>query len=134
VNHFLFAHGDSQQPLESTRRVLDEIVTDFITELCFEAARSASQAGRQKIKVDDIKFACRKNPQFLGKIEEVFTKKSDIDKIRKTFDEHDTIITKGGKVAGAVLGSGVEEEPLGAADDDVDMDLGGKNISSGAGK
>lgn len=67
-------------------------------------------------------------------MEEVFNKKNDIDKARKTFNEHDDIITKGGKVGGVVLGSGVEEEPLGAADDDVDMDLGGKSIGSGAGK
>jgi transcription initiation factor TFIID subunit 13 len=114
VEQFLFAHGDHHRNLELTRRVLDELLTDFITEMCFEAHRSAQLAGRQKVKIDDIKFACRKNPQFLGKMEEVFSKKDYIDKARKAVDMSDDKIAKN-----AVK---VMEEPLGDADDDVDLD------------
>lgn len=100
VKHFLHAHGDVPQALDSTVKTLDEIVTDFIIELCFEASRAAQIAGRQKVKVDDVKFACRKNPAFLGKITEVFEKKSFIDEAKKTFDATDDKLTKstGGKV------------------------------------
>ena len=111
VQHFLFAHGDVPNSLESTKRVLDELLTDFITELCFEAHRSAQLAGRQKIKPDDIKFACRKNPEYLGKINETFNKKSEIEQARKLVDQNDDKITK----------SNVKslEEPLGDEDDDA---------------
>jgi len=119
LQHFLFAHGDVPQSLETTKKVLDELITDFITELCFEAHRSASLAGRQKIKLDDIRFACRKNPLYLGKIEEMLDKKSEIDKTRKLMDPNDDKITKSTLKA-------FEEEPLNDADDDVDMDMGGK--------
>ncbi|RDW60836.1 putative transcription initiation factor TFIID subunit 13 [Coleophoma crateriformis] len=116
----LFAHGDVKDSLDLTKRVFDECLTDFITELCFEAHRSAALAGRQKIKLDDVRFACRKNPTYLGRIEEIIGKKSEIDKARKTLDVTDDKITKSSLKA--------MEEPLGEADDDEDSKtLGGKS-------
>ncbi|PBP19489.1 putative transcription initiation factor TFIID subunit 13 [Diplocarpon rosae] len=130
VQHFLFAHGDAHESLESTKRVFDELLTDFITELCFEAHRSASLSGRQKIKLDDIKFACRKNPMYLGKIEETVHKKDEIDKARKLLDQNDDKITKSNVKE-------LVEEPLGDADDDMDIDTrtaGGRSNGTGAGR
>ncbi|KAG4429611.1 hypothetical protein IFR05_014901 [Cadophora sp. M221] len=128
LQHFLFAHGDTPNSLETTKRVLDELLTDFITELCFEAHRSAQLSGRQKIKPDDIKFACRKNPEYLGKINETFNKKTQIEEARKLLDQNDDKITKSNVKA--------MEEPLGDADDD-DIDsrtVGGRSNGTGAGK
>ncbi|PMD27273.1 putative transcription initiation factor TFIID subunit 13 [Hyaloscypha hepaticicola] len=122
---FLFAHGDVANSLEPTKKVLDEIITDFITELCFEAHRSASLAGRQKIKLDDVRFACRKNPLYLGKIQEMLDKKTEIDNTRKLIDSNDDKITKSAVRA--------MEEPLNDLDDDVDMDMGSKGKSVGKG-
>lgn len=116
LQHFLFAHGDSSHSLDLTKRVLDELLTDFITETCFEAHRSAQLAGRQKIKLDDIKFACRKNPLYLGKIQETLDKKAEIDAARKLLDQNDDKITKSNVKA-------LEEEPLNDADDDPELDL-----------
>jgi len=118
VSSCLHSHGDVQQPLELTKKVLDELLTDFITETCFEAHRSAQLAGRQKIKLDDIKFACRKNPQYLGKIEETLDKKVYIDASRKLIDGNDDKITKSSMKA-------MEEEPLGADDDDAETEVRG---------
>ena len=89
VQHFLFGHGDTPLALDATRRVLDELATDFITELCFEAHRAAQVAGRQKVKLEDVKFACRKSPIYLGKIEEIFGRKEIIDKAKKLVDMND---------------------------------------------
>ncbi|PSS27295.1 hypothetical protein M430DRAFT_93493 [Amorphotheca resinae ATCC 22711] len=127
LQHFLYAHGDVPHSLDTTKRVLDELLTDFITELCFEAHRSAQLAGRQKIKIDDVRFACRKNPLYLGKIQEMQEKKDEIDRARKTLDVNDDKITKSNVKA-------LEEEPLGDADDDMDMDtrtIGGKSSVGG---
>lgn len=129
VQHFLYAYGDTPQSLDSTKRVLDELLTDFITELCFEAHRSAQLAGRQKIKLDDIKFACRKNPAYLGRIEEVFEKEAKIKEARKTLDVTDDKITKTGVKA--------MEEPLGDVDDTLDADLktiGARSTETGGGR
>ncbi len=119
MQQFLYAHGDVPQPLEQTKRVLDELLTDFITELCFETGRSAQVAGRQKIKLDDVKFACRKNPVYLGKIKEVLEKKTEIEKARKLVDQNDDKIMKSAKVL---------EEKLGAEDDDPDAMIGVRTI------
>lgn len=67
-------------------RVLDEIVTDFIIEICHEAARAASYAGRQKVKVEDFMFAIRKNPIFLGRVQELMDMEKELKEARKQFD------------------------------------------------
>ncbi len=57
-------------------------------------------------------------------------KKADIDKTRKVFDSNDDKITKS-------TVKGLEEEPLGDADDDVDMDVrtfGGKSTGKSSGR
>lgn len=125
VSRFLFAHGDSHTPLELSKRVLDELVTDFITETCFEAHRSAQLAGRQKIKLDDIKFACRKNPQYLGKIQETLDKKTEIDAARKLVDQNDDKITKSNVKA-------VAEELGDDDDDDLDEEVDRKGGRGGS--
>lgn len=85
---------------------------------------AAQVAGRQKIKLDDIKFACRKNPTYLGKIHDVIDKKDGIDKARKTLDVNDDkIIKTGGKAI---------EEDLGEVDD-VELETataGGKSTGT----
>jgi transcription initiation factor TFIID subunit 13 len=127
VQHFLYSHGDVRGSLDTTKRVLDELLTDFITELCFEASRSAQLAGRQKIKIDDIRFACRKSPAYLGKIQEIQEKKEEIDRARKTLDVTDDKITRSNVKA-------MEEPPLGDADDDMDADAHASRGKGASGK
>ena len=79
----LHGHGDVEAPLPETVRVLDEILTDFMQSVAFEAARAAHYSGRQKIKYEDFEFAFRKNPVFLGKVQEVFEKQKEIKKARE---------------------------------------------------
>ncbi|KAH6666472.1 transcription initiation factor IID, 18kD subunit-domain-containing protein [Plectosphaerella plurivora] len=123
----LYSHGDVRQPLPETVRVLDEIVTEFIQGAAFEAARNASYAGRQKIKWEDFEFAFRKNPAFLGKVQEVFQKKNEIDTAKKIFtkDDEATLMKENagddGKAdkpaAGGAAKTGQDDEELGEADD-----------------
>ena len=125
VSALLYGHGDVPTPLDSTVKVLDEILSDFIINLSLESYLPASIAGRQKVKLDDVKFACRKNPKFLGKIQENIEKKEEIEKARKMADANDDkIMRAGGK------GKGVEEE-LGEGDDDIETaTLGGRSTNT----
>ncbi|CAF3511820.1 hypothetical protein SNK03_011146 [Fusarium graminearum] len=138
----LYAHGDVQNPLPETVRVLDEILTDFMQSIAFEATRAANYSGRQKIKYEDFEFAFRKNPAFLGKVQEVFEKQREIKKAREILrDGEDEIMkdaadeekkrektdtrpggTGGGSAAAASAASRAEEE-LGEADDDAEAEL-----------
>lgn len=129
----LFGFGDAPKSLDSTKKVLDEILSDFVIELCHEAAVPAQLAGRQKIKVDDFKFACRKDPLKLGKIEEVFEKKKKIDDARNmTSIMSDEKLSKRDIKAMA----GKEEEPLGEKDDDEfeTQTIGGRSTGTGRGR
>jgi transcription initiation factor TFIID subunit 13 len=82
----LFAFGDDAQPLPETVRVLDEIVTDYIIETCHAAAQNAALAHRAKIKIDDFKFAMRRDTEKLGKMTEMLAKKKQLDASKKQFD------------------------------------------------
>ena len=137
VAQLLYGHGDVKAPLPDTVRVLDEIVTDFIQGVSFEATRAAHHAGRQKVKFEDFEFAMRRNPRFMGKIQEVFEKKKEIEAARKNFSIEDQLMkdadreekqaekdkekaesSKGTKRPRQMVG----EEELDEGDDDLDVD------------
>lgn len=114
-------------------RVLDEIVTDFIQGVSFEATRAAHHAGRQKVKFEDFEFAMRRNPKFMGKIQEVFEKKKEIEAARKNFNFEDQLFKdadKEEKIAEKKESQAesrgpkkrAREEELDEGDDDIDVD------------
>ena len=86
VRQFLYAFGDDKDPLPETVRVLDEIVTDYIIETCHTAARSAELVGRQKIKVDDFRFAIRNDEIATGRVKELLQIDKELRDSRKQFD------------------------------------------------
>lgn len=106
MTQFLIAHGDSRQPLPETIRILDEILTEFIQGVSFEATRVAQLAGRQKVKYEDFQFAMRKNPVFLGKAAENKELREIIDKQRKVFNEDEMIKEDLGDGAGGPAATG----------------------------
>ncbi|RMJ21167.1 hypothetical protein PHISP_07961 [Aspergillus sp. HF37] len=92
----LLAYGDPSphpsfppEPLPETVRVLDEIVTDFILEMSHGAAQAASYAGRQKVKVDDFRFALRRDESKLGRVQELLRMERELKEARKAFDQND---------------------------------------------
>ncbi|KAJ6016734.1 TFIID-18kDa-domain-containing protein [Penicillium sp. IBT 35674x] len=104
----LLAYGDpsphpsfSSEPLPETVRVLDEIVTDFILELCHGAAQVAHHARRQKIKVDDFRFALRRDPNKLGRVQELLRMERELKEARKAFDQNDDQVAKDAGKKGA---------------------------------
>jgi transcription initiation factor TFIID subunit 13 len=108
VRHLLLAYGDpaphhsfSAEPLPETIRVLDEIVTDFILELCHGAAQVAHHARRQKIKVDDFRFALRRDPNKLGRVQELLRMERELKEARKAFDQNDDQVAKDAGKKGA---------------------------------
>ncbi|KAI9849247.1 MAG: Transcription initiation factor TFIID subunit 13 [Sclerophora amabilis] len=110
----MFAFGDDREPLDETVKILDEIVTDaainsFIIETCHEAAACASYSRRQKIKIDDFRFALRKDPTKLGRVQELLAMDKHLKKWKKLFDENDDKVERGdgiGRMVGDIGGSG----------------------------
>lgn len=125
--------------LPETVRVLDEVATEFIQGISFEATRTAHHAGRQKVKFEDFEYSMRKNSVFMGKIRETFEKKREIDRARHIMNEDDAIIKEANKAekkaakaaaraaAKEAAANGLpapgakerDEEELGEADDDA---------------
>lgn len=123
-------------PLPETVRVLDEILTEFIQGVSFEATRAAQHAGRQKVKFEDFEFAMRRNPFYMGKIQEVFEKKKEIEAARKNFSIEDQLMKdadkeekaaekereKAARKGGARSQARAAEEELDEGDDDAEAD------------
>ncbi|OLL22205.1 NADH-ubiquinone oxidoreductase 19 subunit, mitochondrial, partial [Neolecta irregularis DAH-3] len=85
VRNLMYAFGDENPPAADTVAILEDIVLDYLNEMCLEAARIAGP--RNKIKVDDFKFALRKDPRKLGRVEELLSMQKLINEARKQFDE-----------------------------------------------
>ncbi|KAK5459481.1 hypothetical protein LTS15_003609 [Exophiala xenobiotica] len=77
------------QPFPETLRVLDEILTDFMIETCHNAVTVATYSGRAKLKLSDFEFVLRKDSIKLGRVQEMFKKKRDIDNKKKLFDTNE---------------------------------------------
>lgn len=118
-----------KNPLPETVRVLDEILTDFMQSIAFEASRAAQYTGRQKIKYEDFEFAFRKNPAFLGKVQEVFEKQKEIKKAREILRDNEEDIMRDAaddekkKEKPDTQKASKAEEELGEADDDDEAEL-----------
>lgn len=102
----LLAYGDPSphpsfrsEPLPETVRVLDEIVTDFVLEICHNAQQYANYSRRQKIKVDDFRFALRRDPNKLGRVQELLRMERELREARKAFDQNDDQVTNLKEVA-----------------------------------
>ncbi len=77
------------QPFPETLRVLDEMLTDFIIETCHNAVSVATYSGRAKLKLSDFEFVLRRDSIKLGRVQEMFKKKRDIDNKKKLFDTNE---------------------------------------------
>ncbi|KAF8418547.1 transcription initiation factor IID, 18kD subunit-domain-containing protein [Tirmania nivea] len=73
--HF-FAHEQSVE-------LLDDLVTEYIVDMCYKAAKMATYVRRNKIKVDDFKFALRRDLKKLGKVKELLLMSKVIADVRK---------------------------------------------------
>lgn len=124
VSALLYAYGDVPNPLPETVRVMDEILTEFIEGVCFEASRHATVAGRQKLKFDDFEFSLRRNKEYLGRVRTMFDKRIEIKNARKAFQPDEDAVMKShakgsGPADGGALAGGKAEEAL--DDDDPEI-------------
>ncbi|KAI0181801.1 TFIID-18kDa-domain-containing protein [Hypoxylon sp. FL1284] len=94
VASLLYAYGDVEDSLPDTVRVMDEMLTEFLDGVCFEASRHAQVAGRQKLKFDDFEFALRRNPQYLGRVRTMIEKRQEIKEARSNFKEDETAVAR----------------------------------------
>lgn len=97
----MYGFGDSARPANDTINMMEELLIEHITDVvrpfsvrlapmatesgrltkqCIQAHRISTNRG--KIKVDDFKFALRKDSKKLARIDELLFMKEDIDRAR----------------------------------------------------
>lgn len=113
VSSLLYAYGDVPQPLLSTTHCLDEIVSQYLVDVCTSAVKVSTNSKRNKVKLEDFKFALRKDPIKLGRAEELIATNKVITEAKKQFNETDNSSLK--RFRGQ---DGEEDED--AEDEDVD--------------
>lgn len=112
MSSLLYAYGDVPQPLPQTVQCLDELVSSYLVDICNAAYQSAKNSQRNKLKIEDFKFALRNDPIKLGRAEELIATNKLITEAKKQFNETDNQSLK------RYRADGEEEEELN--DEDLD--------------
>ncbi|PVU84597.1 hypothetical protein BB559_007539 [Furculomyces boomerangus] len=79
----MYGFGDSINPNPETVNLLEDLLIDYINEICIKAASVSGK--RQRVTVDDFKFALRKDPKKLARVEELISLNKEIENARKMF-------------------------------------------------
>lgn len=85
----LYAYGDVPQPLQATVQCLDELVSGYLVDVCTNAFHTAQNSQRNKLRLEDFKFALRNDPVKLGRAEELIATNKLITEAKKQFNETD---------------------------------------------
>ncbi|KAL8293581.1 hypothetical protein RQP46_000282 [Phenoliferia psychrophenolica] len=98
----MYGFGDDH-PSADTVTMMEELLIDHITEVCGQAQRVSTNRG--KIKVDDFKFALRKDPKKLARVDELLFMAEDIARARgkddlTQFAEEEAELAKKNALAG----------------------------------
>lgn len=86
VRTLLYAYGDVEEPLTETVNAVEDILTNYIVDLCHEAQAYSKVTLRQKVRVDDFKFALRRDAYKFGRVEELLKLQKSIEMAKKEFD------------------------------------------------
>ncbi|KAI9480441.1 MAG: transcription initiation factor IID, 18kD subunit-domain-containing protein [Benjaminiella poitrasii] len=81
----MYGFGDVPNPAADSIAVLDDLVIDYIVEMCQKASAVAEH--RNKVRVEDFKFILRKDAKKLARVEELLYMSEDIRRAKQVFDE-----------------------------------------------
>ena len=87
LKSLLYAFGDCSSPNVETIHFLEDILTSYLIDVTLEANKYRLASNRTKLKLDDFKFALRKDPTKLGRLVYLFHKTKSIAKAKKLLDD-----------------------------------------------
>lgn len=90
VSSLLYAYGDVPQPLQESIQCLDDLVAAYLADICTSASKTAQNSKRNKLKLEDFKFALRHDPIKLGRSEELIATNKLIAEAKKQFNSTDS--------------------------------------------
>ncbi|KAI8350878.1 transcription initiation factor IID, 18kD subunit-domain-containing protein [Choanephora cucurbitarum] len=81
----MYGFGDVANPAADSVAVMDDLVIDYITDMCQKASMVGDNRG--KVRVEDFKFVLRNDPKKLARVEELLYMSEDIRRAKQVFDE-----------------------------------------------
>lgn len=86
LKSLLYAYGDSQTPNIETIHMLEDTVTSYLIDVIMEANKVRKLQKRNKFHESDLRFALRKDPVKLGRVQDLSALTKEISKANKMFD------------------------------------------------
>ncbi|KAI8869397.1 transcription initiation factor IID, 18 kDa subunit, partial [Ramicandelaber brevisporus] len=83
LQQMMTAYGDVQHPHSGSVNTLEDILIDYISELCANALKNGGTGRDGKISADDIRFILRNDENKSARIEELLLVEKDITRVRK---------------------------------------------------
>ncbi|GAA6050327.1 hypothetical protein JCM3770_002964 [Rhodotorula araucariae] len=111
----MYGFGD-ENPAPDTIAFMEELVVDHITDICMQAHLISTNRG--KVKVDDFRFALRRDPKKLARLDELLFMQEEIARARRGFED--------------TLDQYADEDDIAAAKADVAAGVGIVSAASGA--
>ncbi|OWB71114.1 nucleic acid binding protein [[Candida] boidinii] len=105
LKSLLYAFGDCSSPNVETIHFLEDILTSYLIDVTLEANKYRLASNRTKLKLEDFKFALRRDPTKLGRLVYLFHKTKSIAKAKKLLDDQYLKKPKRGGAGGAGGGS-----------------------------
>ncbi|KAJ1929464.1 hypothetical protein IWQ60_001145 [Tieghemiomyces parasiticus] len=85
ISLMMYGFGDVRNPAPDTVGVMEDILVDYLTEMCFQTARGAQRPN--KVTVQDFKFALRHDEKKLARVEELLKMAEVIKESRRLFSD-----------------------------------------------
>ncbi|CAK5277682.1 unnamed protein product [Mycena citricolor] len=88
LKNLMYGFGDDRNPANDTVNVMEEILLEYITDVCQTAG---SQAKRVRLSIEDLRRALSRPPDAkkLARMEELLFMQEDIKRARAQFEEND---------------------------------------------
>ncbi|CAO3641612.1 unnamed protein product [Mucor hiemalis] len=83
----MYGFGDVTNPAADSIAVMDDLVIDYITDMCQKASSVAENRG--KVRVEDFKFVLRNDAKKLARVEELLYMSEDIRRAKQLFDKEE---------------------------------------------
>ncbi|KHN76302.1 Transcription initiation factor TFIID subunit 13 [Toxocara canis] len=80
----IYGFGDDKVPYDRTLELLENIVVDYIGELC-QRALHVGKPG--KLSLEDIHYLIRRDAKKFGRVKDLLSMSEELKKARKQFDE-----------------------------------------------
>ncbi|KAG6525348.1 transcription initiation factor TFIID subunit 13-like [Zingiber officinale] len=84
LQHMMYGFGDDANPLPETVSLVEDIVTEYITDMVHKAQNIATKRGR--LLTEDFLYLVRKDPPKLRRSSELLAMHEELKLARKAFD------------------------------------------------